>query len=101
MKAAVLMIVIFSAISIRAQENVIVYGIVTDEENLPVELVSVVVDEFSLVVNTTEDGSFEVSIPADNSTVIQFRRTGFKAAQVSVPAISLGKRYRINITLAS
>ncbi len=85
-----------------AQPNVIVYGVITDQENNdPVELVSIIAEEFSINSQSAEDGSFEISLPANKPTILQFRRTGFKPAIYNLPAIGQGKRFRLNISLAS
>ncbi|HUR31463.1 MAG TPA: carboxypeptidase-like regulatory domain-containing protein, partial [Saprospiraceae bacterium] len=101
MKAGLLLFLVCIPFLFKAQQNVIVYGTVTDEENNPVELVSVVIESLSLVTQTSMDGSFEMSIPSGQALVILFRRTGFKPADYNIPAIEAGKRFRLNVILPS
>ncbi len=101
MRGCLLLLISMFEIPVWAQQNVILFGIISDEDNNPVEQVSIIADEFSITTQSAEDGSFELSLPSNNSTVIQFRRTGFKHASYNLDAIDPGKRFRLNIKLAS
>ncbi len=92
--------ILFSGI-ISYGQNVIVYGTILDQQNNePIELVSIIAEEFSVTTQSAQDGSFRLSIPANNSTTILIRRTGYAAAQFDVPAMDAGKQFRLNISLA-
>ena len=100
MRGILLFAFAFCVFPVWSQQSVIVYGIVTDQaNNEPVELVSVIAEEFSISTQTSQDGTFSLSIPSDNETIIQFRRTGFKPAEVNVPAIAEGKRFYLSVSL--
>ena len=102
MKELLLFTLLLFSFGLWSQQSVTVYGIITDQEsNEPVELVSVVAEEFSINTQSALDGSYELNIPANNATVIKFRRTGYKPADYNLPAIETGKRFRLNISLAS
>lgn len=102
LKGFILLFNFLLTISICAQQNAIVTGTITDvESNEPIEQVSVVAQEFSITTQTGIDGRFELIIPANNATVILFRRTGYKPVEYKIPAIETGQRFRLNISLAS
>ena len=67
------------------------YAKVTDQDNNePVELVSVISEEFSISTQTAVNGTYSISLPANKSTQLIFRRTGFKPASFTIPAIEPG-----------
>ena len=82
-------------------QQITIYGHVTDQDNNPVEFASVIAAEYSRVTQTDSEGYFELSLPSLQATLIQFRRTGFKPAEVQVPPVEEGKRFHLSISLAS
>lgn len=102
MKISLLLAIILCSAMAWAQKDIIVYGIVRDQDNNePVELVSVIAEEFSLSVETAADGSYEIALPARHITSLQFRRTGFKPAVFTIPSIEPGNRFNLSISLAN
>ncbi|MDQ3017957.1 MAG: TonB-dependent receptor, partial [Bacteroidota bacterium] len=100
MKYFVTLVVSFLAFQLWSQD-VTVFGIITDQQNNePVEFVSIIAEEFSRSTQSNEKGEFELKIPAQNATVILIRRTGFEHTQVNIPAIEPGKQYRLDLSLA-
>ena len=90
MKLSLLLLVIFCSAKGWSQKEIVVYGIVKDQDNNePVELVSVISEEFSKSVQTAVDGTYEISLPARHITSLQFRRTGFKPATFTIPPLKL------------
>lgn len=85
-----------------SQQTVTIYGMITGQDNgEAVEFASVIAEEFNIVSQSDAEGKYELSIPAGRSTTLLFRRTGFAPAQYQVPAIDEGKRFLLNISLAS
>ena len=102
MKIVLLFAIFIYTISLHSQQNIIVYGTVTDQgNNEPVEFVSVVAREFSVTTQTSVNGAYEISLPANKPTVIEFRRTGYKPLDYNLPSIAPGKRFHLSISLAS
>ena len=82
------------------QQNVTVYGIITDQQdNQPVELVSVIAQDISDVVNSTEAGAYEITIPSGVPVTLKFRRTGFDPLDYPLNPLPAGTKYLLNITL--
>src|SRR5688572_6640215 len=94
MKICWLFAILLCTSIMMAQSYISVYGFVRDQENNPVELASVVVDKFSMMTQSNEDGSYEIQIPTNQPTTIQFRRTGFKPAIYNIPGVEPGKRFQ-------
>lgn len=85
---------------LTGQQNVTVYGIITDEQdNQPVELVSVIAQDIDDVVNSTEAGAYEITIPSGVPVTLKFRRTGFDPLDYPLGPQQAGTRYLLNITL--
>lgn len=83
-------------------QNATVYGTITARnDNEAVEFASIFIEELSISVQSDDDGKYELSIPANTPVKIQFRRTGFKQASYNLPALSAGRRFQLNISLAS
>ncbi len=96
MKAPFLLILVslflFTLYSSNAQEGKLVTGKVIDEYGLPIESVSVVVQEKNKGVVTDLNGSYSISLSPDD--LLQFSFIGFKTQSVIVGVQSV-----INITL--
>ena len=102
MKLSLLLLVIFCSVKGWSQKEIVVYGIVKDQDNNePVELVSVISEEFSKSVQTAVDGTYEISLPARHITSLQFRRTGFKPATFTIPSLEPGNRFNLSVSLAN
>ena len=85
---------------IFAQTPVTIFGKITDpQDGQPIEYVSVVAPDYSLVVNTNEAGMFELTLPSGKSTTIQFRRTGYKPLDHVVEIPSGVTRFQLDISL--
>src|SRR5688500_9756202 len=83
-------------------QNATVYGTISARnDNEAVEFVSVFIEELSISVQSDDNGKFELSLPANTPVKIQFRRTGFKHASYNLPALNAGRRFQLNISLAS
>ena len=83
-------------------QNATVYGtILARNDNEAVEFASIFIEELLISVQSDDDGKYELSIPANTPVKIQFRRTGFKQASYNLPALSAGRRFQLNISLAS
>ena len=82
------------------QQNLIVYGTITDEQdNQPVELVSVIAQDIADVVSSTEAGAYEIAVPSGVLVTLKFRRTGFDPLDYQLSPQPAGTRYLLNITL--
>ncbi|MGB3079075.1 MAG: carboxypeptidase-like regulatory domain-containing protein, partial [Saprospiraceae bacterium] len=101
MKLYILLGFCFFTCSLLGQRTITIHGSVLDlQNNEPIELVSVYANEFSIETPTSQEGKYELIIPAGKATKIQFRRTGYKAATYQLPVLAEGTRYELNISLA-
>jgi hypothetical protein len=83
-----------------AQSQFVLFGKITDEQSQqPVELVSVVAKDLSIVVNTAEDGRFVMNLPAGDSIHILLRRTGYDPVDIMLPPQRAGSKYEWNYAL--
>jgi hypothetical protein len=81
-------------------QGVIVYGKITDQQDgQPVELVTIIAQPGGTVVNSSEQGNYEIVIPAGDTTRLLFRRTGFQPFDTLIQAQPAGKRILINLAL--
>lgn len=88
------------AAGLHAQQTATIYGIVTDaQNNQPIELVSVIETTENIVVNTSEDGHFEIKLPAGNNIKMQFRRTGYTPLDHVVETLAPTSRFELNIVM--
>ena len=86
----------------HAQETIIVYGTIKDQESKePIEYVSVIAEELSLVAQSGLDGYYELAVPANRAVKLLFRRTGYSPASYQVPAIPQGSRFNLSILMSS
>lgn len=85
---------------VHGQQLFTIFGNIKDQQdNQPVELVSVLSQKFSVVANTDVNGMYEIALPAGQKIIIQFRRTGYEHLDYEITAQPAGSRYELNITL--
>ncbi|HZV71970.1 MAG TPA: carboxypeptidase-like regulatory domain-containing protein [Saprospiraceae bacterium] len=101
MKLVFLLGSILFASQLYGQHTITLHGMVLDlQNNEPIELVSVFANEFSTETTTSQAGKYEFVLPAGKTSIIQFRRTGYKPADYKLPVLIEGTRYELNINLA-
>ena len=82
------------------QTSLTIHGVIRDRQNdEPVELVSVIAHDNSLVTNSDTLGLYQLLIPSGKESIIQFRRTGYKQLDYTLPPLSPGSRFELNVDL--
>ena len=85
---------------VHSQQSFTIFGTIKDQQdNQPIELVSVLSQKFSVVANTDVSGKYEIVLPAGQNIIIQYRRTGYDHLDYEVAAQPAGSRYELNINL--
>jgi len=85
---------------VMAQQSFTIFGIITDQQdNQPVELVSIIAQSYDLVESSTATGNYEIKVPAGKVINLRFRRTGYEPLDLQVKAQAEGTRYPLNISL--
>ena len=85
---------------VHSQQSFTIFGTIKDQQdNQPIELVSVLSQKFSVVANTDVSGKYEIVLSAGQNIIIQFRRTGYDHLDYEVAAQPAGSRYELNINL--
>ncbi len=91
---------ILLASTLFGQQQFTVFGIITDQQdNQPVELVSVLAPPSITTVSSNENGAFEIVVPAGVKVTLQFRRTAFEHLDYEITPQAAGSRYQLNINL--
>ncbi len=99
-KLPVLLIAFFFCLAVHAQLPVNVSGIIKDITNdEPIEFVTVVIENTNTVVESDQKGHFDISFQQSKETVIQFRRTGYKHLDYTLPLQQPGTHFELNISL--
>lgn len=76
-------------------------GVILDQQNdEPVEFVSVISEKHKAVAQTDIRGHYALELPANQSIQILFRRTGYSPAEHTIPPVSSGQHYILDIKLA-
>jgi len=85
---------------VHSQQVFTIFGSIKDQQdNQPVELVSVLSQKFSVVANTDVNGMYEIAIPAGQNFSLQFRRTGYEHLDYEISSQPAGSRYELNLIL--
>ena len=81
---------------VHSQQSFTIFGTIKDQQdNQPIELVSVLSQKFSVVANTDVSGKYEIVLSAGQNIIIQFRRTGYDHLDYEVAAQPAGSRYEL------
>lgn len=88
-----LLLLFFGVISLTANAQVSVSGVVTDAMNEPLPGISIAVENGTTGTITDLDGKYTITVPNSNSTLI-FSFIGYKTQKITV-----GSRTVINVTL--
>lgn len=100
-KLFILLISFFLCLLVQAQLPVNVQGVIKDiTNNEPIEFVSVIIENTNTVVESNQQGRFDISFQQSKEIVIQFRRTGYKHLDYSLPLQQPGTHFELNISLA-
>lgn len=78
-----------------AQQQAVVFGKITNEQNHPMELVNVSLKGLSAGVVSNKDGFFEIVIPAGVDVILQFSFIGYKSEE-RILNLESGVRREIN-----
>ncbi len=93
--ALALLILVVSPLVSSAQ-NVLVKGVVTDEDNLPLLGATVFVDGTTIGTTTDLDGAYSLQVPSSASTVLSYSYIGYETVELAVNG-----RVEINVSLKS
>jgi len=101
MRLLVILAVVCFCVAVNAQQPVVLQGVIKDRSNNEaVEFVSVIIANTNTVVSSDSSGHYEISFQQNNETVIQFRRTGYKPWDYTLPLQQPGTRFELNVSLA-
>jgi hypothetical protein len=101
MRLLVLLAVVCFGVAANAQQPVFLQGVIKDRMNdESIEFVSVVIANTNTVVSSDSSGHYEISFQQNNETVIQFRRTGYKPWDYTLPLQQPGTHFELNVSLA-
>jgi len=101
MRLLVILAVVCFCVAVNAQQPVVLQGVIKDRTNdEAIEFVSVVLANTNTVVSSDQQGRYELSFQQNNETVIQFRRTGYKPLDYTLPLQQPGTHFELNISLA-
>jgi len=101
MRLLVILAVVCFCVAVNAQQPVVLQGVIKDRSNNEaVEFVSVIIANTNTVVSSDSSGHYEISFQQNNETVIQFRRTGYKPWDYTLPLQQTGTRFELNVSLA-
>jgi len=89
-----------SSLSVYGQNTGTILGIVTDENNNPVELVNVAILGTAYGTQTNEKGRYEFEAPVGNNQTLVFSFVGYEEYRKQVN-VSDNQRLRMNATLKS
>jgi hypothetical protein len=88
-------------VAANAQQPVFLQGVIKDASNdEAVEFVSVIIAKTNTVVSSDSSGHYDISFQQNNETVIQFRRTGYKPWDYTLPLQQPGTHFELNVSLA-
>ncbi len=86
--------------SLMAQESFTIFGVITDQQdNQPVELVSIIAQSVDKVESSSVSGAYEIKVPSGQKIILQFRRTGYEPLDLQVLPQPSGTRYPLNVVL--
>jgi hypothetical protein len=86
--------------TLTAQETFTIHGVITDQQdNQPVELVSIIAQSVEKIESSSVTGAYEIKVPVGQKINLQFRRTGYEPLDLQVLPQSPGTRYSLNVTL--
>ncbi|NET34188.1 MAG: TonB-dependent receptor [Cyanothece sp. SIO1E1] len=86
---------------ISAQSTATISGTVKDENNAPIEFVTVYLDSTSVATETAQNGRYSLSIPADKPLVLVFSRIGYKEARTNISPMPARSSRQVDVTLVS
>lgn len=93
-----LIIIAFLATQVYSQQTATITGKVTDDKNLPLELVSIRVVETGGGTTSTATGNFNLSVPAGRPLTLVFSFIGFTSERISAN-LKPGETKQLNIVL--
>lgn len=92
-------IIVFLVSGVMAQENTaVVYGKITNQDGLAVEMVNIVPIESQQGVISDRDGNYRLPVISQDSVTIAFTFVGFKEKQVTLK-LKPGEERKLDITL--
>ena len=86
---------------LAAQSTATISGTVKDENNAPIEFVTVYLDSTSVATETAQNGRYSISIPANQALVLVFSRIGFKEARTKISPMPARSSRQVDVTLVS
>ncbi len=82
-----------------AQKNAVVFGAIKDSLGRIVPNVNIIVIDKNTTNISDEDGTFQISVPPDQSLEIAFSYTGRPTKKVFIKPLKPGERYRVDVQM--
>ena len=98
LKFWMIVVLLFSSTTFYAQDQIRIYGKVTDESGLPIELVAVAIDNVMRGTTTDSNGSYELPYYKSDSVSLHFSRLGYEFV---VRRVSAQQDLRLDVVMAS
>ncbi|MCR5013841.1 MAG: TonB-dependent receptor [Bacteroidales bacterium] len=102
MRIGLLVVLMLLSVTSFAQKGTkgLLYGKVTDEQSMPIDLANVGVAGLSLGVTTDSKGRYELELPVDTTLTVNFTFVGYKSEQRTV-RLAKGEKHKLDVTLTS
>ncbi len=96
-----LFILLASAIAFAQQKKPLMYGILLDENNHPIEDVNIFYADIEGTVRTKSDrtGFYKIELPIDRPVIVWFEHISFKRSSVENIALGPNDRFEFNLIL--
>ncbi len=89
------------SVPVWGQTGITVHGVITDRQNdEPIELVTVIAHDQQLLAESDSTGHYRLVLASAGESSIQFRRTGYKPLDYTLPSLAPGSRFELNVALA-
>ena len=99
-RLTVLLLLLSLATFAQKESKGLLYGKVTDEQSMPIDLANVAVQGLSLGVTTDSKGRYELSVPSDTTLTVSISFVGYQLVQRTVK-LAKGEKRKLDVTLSS
>ena len=97
------LLLISTCFALEAQESprAVITGLVTDAvSGLPVDLATVYIDGTNRAVETSTNGRYSITVPANEDFTLVFSRIGYQRAQAKVTSMPARSSRQVDVALA-
>ncbi|MCB0578946.1 MAG: carboxypeptidase-like regulatory domain-containing protein, partial [Phaeodactylibacter sp.] len=97
------LLLILSCLALKAQESprAGITGLVTDAvSGLPIDLATVYIEGTSRAVETSTNGRYSITVPADQDFTLVFSRIGYQKARAQVASMPARSTRQVDVALA-